>query len=128
MLKSLVLPPVEFWRGTRPKKAANSLPFLKFEATPATVSRIVAVMMPIPGTCMSCWQASFSLATVLSSLSCSSIWLSKKHMDSYSEAILRRIRPERAFSSSAIIKGSWFRIALIPWRMMMPYSASNPLA
>jgi hypothetical protein len=43
---------VEFCRGTSPRKAANSLPLLKFEATAATESKTVAAVKPIPGICI----------------------------------------------------------------------------
>ena len=70
---SFVLPPVEFWRGTSPRNAANSLPFLKFDATPAMESKAVAVIMPIPGIRIKRLQASFCLAKAFKVCSCSSI-------------------------------------------------------
>ena len=79
---SFAFPPVEFWRRTSPRKAANPRPFLKFEATPATVSKIVPVMKPKPGTCISRLQASFSLAIDFNVCSCSAIFLSRKQKGS----------------------------------------------
>ena len=79
---NFAFPPVEFWRRTSPRKAATPRPFLKYEATPATVSKMVPVMKPMSGTCISRLRASFSLAIDFNVCSSSAIFLSRKQKGS----------------------------------------------
>jgi hypothetical protein len=46
---SRVLPPVEFWRGVRPRKAANSRPLMKAPASWIVATIADAVTGPTPG-------------------------------------------------------------------------------
>ena len=47
--KSLIFPPVPDWRGTKPKKAANSRPERNDLASPIIATAAVAVSKPTPG-------------------------------------------------------------------------------
>ena len=49
MRPSRSLPPEEFWRGTSPRKAANSRPERNGPGSVTAAARAVAVMMPMPG-------------------------------------------------------------------------------
>jgi hypothetical protein len=46
---NVVLPPVEFWRGTSPSHAASCRPLWNVFASPMLATNAVAVSGPIPG-------------------------------------------------------------------------------
>jgi hypothetical protein len=57
MRPSLSLPPEEFWRGTRPRKAANSRPDLNRLGSGTEAAKAVALISPTPGMVASRWLA-----------------------------------------------------------------------
>src|ERR1039458_5838699 len=57
MPSRVVLPPEEFWRGTRPSHAANWRPLWKTFASPTLATNALAVSGPIPGIACSGWLA-----------------------------------------------------------------------
>ena len=57
MPRSCVLPPLEFWSGTKPIHAANCRAFLKLLGSPALATNSLAVMGPIPGMVSNCSTA-----------------------------------------------------------------------
>src|SRR6476659_9057804 len=71
MRPSRVLPPVEFWRGVRPRKAANSRPLAKALASWIVAVIADAVTGPTPGMVINRLAVSSALTDAASSLSIS---------------------------------------------------------
>jgi hypothetical protein len=69
MRPSRVLPPVEFWRGVRPRKAANSRPLAKALASWIVAVIADAVTGPTPGMVINRLAVSSALTDAASSLS-----------------------------------------------------------
>src|SRR5258708_38591973 len=89
MRPSRVLPPVEFWRGVRPRKAANSRPLAKALASWIVAMIADAVTGPTPGMVINRLAVSSALTDAASSLSIAP-------MASSSASILADKRTKRA--------------------------------
>jgi hypothetical protein len=73
MCPSRVLPPVEYWRRTRPSQAAKCGPFLKSRPWPTVATRAEAVMGPMPMRVCVRRASAFELTCTL--ISCSYSWV-----------------------------------------------------
>lgn len=105
MPSRVVLPPVEYSRGTRPSQAAMSRALRNCRPRPAAASRAVAESGPMPGTVIRRRAVSSAAATASISPVTSLIRASRFLTSSNSSVSKRRIAGLRSFSSSATTRG-----------------------
>src|ERR1700677_3478371 len=98
MRPSRVLPPVEFWRGVRPRKAANSRPLAKAPASWIVATIADAVTGPTPGMVINRLAVALDLTDATISLS-SGLWckasMSARRHGREPEQIMQRARHSR---------------------------------
>ena len=95
------LPPVEFWRGTRPSHAANSRPLRKPLGSATIAAIAVAMMGPMPGIVAKRWLTGLLLCQPISCFSSAAIAASSCSICTASTCRTWRAKPGRRASSSS---------------------------
>src|SRR4051794_10106258 len=123
---SVALPPVEYWRGTRPSHAAMSRPRANMRPFPTAATTAVAINGPIPSTvrtrrhtgdCLAQFVRS-SVASAISTSIASHRWRSRWRMATR--------RDDNPFSASSKIVGRRCTKAARPTGTTIPCSSSSP--
>ncbi len=120
--RSLGFPPVEYCRGTRPKKAASSCPERKTLPSPIAAIRAVAVSGPTPGIVMRRCDAGSKRASCPISPLRRSMCAPRPASRSRSCATSARMRSVGPFSASSRKPGTAAQIFVTPVATVRPYS------
>src|ERR1700733_11809574 len=105
MPNSRALPPVECCRGTSPTQDANSRPFRKAAPLPMAATIAVATNGPMPGICLSRWQAGSEEAICSTSRFIATICRSRSFHSLHSRLTRLRMRGVRFVSAFSRISG-----------------------
>ena len=117
MPSKVVLPPVEFCRGTRPSQAARSRAFRNWRASPTAAINAVAPIGPMPGIVMSRRAVSSFAASTSTCRETTASLISTVLSSSQSSLRRPRIARVRSFVSSVMMRAMSSLNAPVPGRM-----------